>query len=111
MNSWDAGQGIDLFQQSILNKGIADLLPIGTNAEADLQTLFADEMQVSNSPLGCPTEVSPLMVPVLPGSQTWDEWLSERNLSGRLYTARRSGKGTNTDVPGQLSIWNMMKEE
>jgi hypothetical protein len=28
---------------------------------ADLQTLFADEMRVSTSPLGSPTEVSPLM--------------------------------------------------
>jgi hypothetical protein len=42
---------------------------------SDLQTLFADEMQVSNSPLGCPTEVSPLMIPALPASQTWEEWL------------------------------------
>jgi len=41
----------------------------------DLQSLFADEMRVSNSPMGCPTETSPFMVPVLPTSQTWDEWL------------------------------------
>jgi hypothetical protein len=43
----------------------------------DLQTLFANEMQVSNSPLGSPTETSPLMVPVLLASQTWEEWLKE----------------------------------
>jgi hypothetical protein len=31
---------------------------------ADLQTQFADEMQVSNSPTGSPTETSPLMLPI-----------------------------------------------
>jgi hypothetical protein len=36
----------------------------------DLQSLFTDEMRVSNSPMGCPTEVSPVLVPVLPASQT-----------------------------------------
>jgi hypothetical protein len=50
---------------------------------ADLQTPFADEMQVSNSPLGCPSEVSPLMVPVLPVSQTWEEWLRQHSIGGR----------------------------
>jgi len=48
----------------------------------DLQSLFTDEMQVSNSPLGCPTEESPVLLPVQP--RTWNEWLSERSLSGRL---------------------------
>ena len=75
----------------------------------DLQSLFADEMQVSNSPMGCPTEVSPVLVPVQP--RTWDEWLSERNLSGRLPATKRSGKRANPDVPGQLSIWSTMKEK
>jgi hypothetical protein len=70
----------------------------------DLQSLFADEMQVSNSPLGCPTEDSPVLFPIQP--RTWDEWLSERNLSGKLPATRRSGKRTNGDVPGQLSIWS-----
>ena len=75
----------------------------------DLQSLFADEMQMSNSPMGCPTETSPIMVPVQP--RTWDEWLNERNLSGRLPSTRRSGKRANADMPGQLSIWNTMKEK
>jgi hypothetical protein len=75
----------------------------------DLQSLFADEMHVSNSPMGCPTEISPVLVPVQP--RTWDEWLSERNLGGRLPATKRSGKRANADVPGQLSIWNTMKEK
>jgi hypothetical protein len=74
-----------------------------------LQSLFADEMNVSNSPKGCPTEVSPVLVPVQP--RTWDEWLSERNLSGRILVTRRSGKRQNVEMPGQLSIWSTMKEK
>ncbi len=75
----------------------------------DLQSLFADEMQISNSPLGCPTEVNPVPVPVQP--RTWDEWLGERNLSGRLPATKRSGKRANADLLGQLSIWSTMKEK
>lgn len=30
----------------------------------DLQSLFAEEMQVTNSPMGCPTEISPVLIPV-----------------------------------------------
>jgi hypothetical protein len=75
----------------------------------DLQSLFADEMQVTNSPLGSPTEDSPVLLPVQP--RTWDEWLNERNLSGRLPPTKRSGKRANAEVPGQLSIWSTMKEK
>lgn len=71
----------------------------------DLQSRFANEMNVSNSPMGCLTEVSPVLVPAQP--RTWDEWLSQRSLSGRLPSIRRSGKRTT----GQLSIWSTMKEE
>jgi hypothetical protein len=72
---------------------------------ADLQTLFADEMQVSNSPLGSPTEISPLMVPVLPASQTWDEWLRQHSIGGIRSASGRSSKHGNRAFPGQLSIW------
>ncbi len=72
---------------------------------ADLQTLFADEMQVSNSPLGSPTETSPLMVPVLPPSQTWDEWLRQHSIGGLRPASGRTGKHGNPAFPGQLSIW------
>jgi hypothetical protein len=75
----------------------------------DLQSLFADEMRVSNSPMGCPTEVSPVQAPVQP--RTWDEWLSERNLSGRLQATKRSDKRPKVDLPGQLSIWNIGKRK
>jgi hypothetical protein len=75
----------------------------------DLQSLFADEMRVSNSPMGCPTEISPVLVPVQ--SRTWDEWLGERNLSGKLAAIKRSGKRSNVGQPGQLSIWNVGKEK
>jgi SNF2 family DNA or RNA helicase len=37
----------------------------------DLQSLFADEMNISNSPMGCPTETSPVLIPVKP--KTWQE--------------------------------------
>ena len=71
---------------------------------ADLQSLFADEMQISNSPLGCPTEVSPLMVTVLPISQSWEEWLKQ-HAGGKIKPGVRLGKQGQHDVPGQLSIW------
>ena len=72
---------------------------------SDLQTLFADEMQVSNSPLGCLTEVSPLMVPVLPASQTWEDWLNQHP-SGRVKPGRgRVNNHGRIDQPGQLTIW------
>ena len=72
---------------------------------ADLQTLFADEMQVSNSPLGSPTETSPLMVPILPASQTWEEWLRKHSIVGIKPASGRNGKHVNRGFPGQLSIW------
>jgi hypothetical protein len=52
-----------------------------TYATGYAQLLFADEMNVTNFPMGCPTEVSPVLLPVQP--KTWDEWLSQRDLSGR----------------------------
>jgi hypothetical protein len=71
----------------------------------DLQSLFADEMRVSNSPMGSPTEISPLMVPVLPASQTWEEWLRQHSIGGIRPASGRNGKHVNRAFPGQLSIW------
>ena len=69
----------------------------------DLQSLFADEMQISASPLGCPTEpgeaLAPLPAPPAPSPMSWLEWAQERQAS-----ARRPGKGRGTQ-PGQLSMW------
>ncbi len=71
---------------------------------SDLQTLFADEMQVSNSPMGCPTEISPLMVPVLPVQQTWEEWL--RQHAGKMMKlGGKFGKKSLHARQGQLTIW------
>ena len=78
---------------------------------ADLQTLFADEMQVSNSPLGSPTEISPLMVPILPAFQTWDEWLKHHSIGGLKPYQGRSSKHRNMDQPGQLPIWGDLQDE
>jgi hypothetical protein len=75
----------------------------------DLQSLFADEMQMSNSPMGCPTETSPILVPVQP--RTWDEWLSQRDLAGRMPASRQPGKRSNIETPGQLTIWSTLKEK
>ncbi|MEN4042600.1 MAG: hypothetical protein ROW52_08440 [Anaerolineaceae bacterium] len=76
----------------------------------DLQSLFADEMQMSNSPMGCPTESSPILIPVQP--RTWDEWLRSRDLLGRMPASRRSTKRANpAAAPGQLSIWNGVSKE
>ncbi len=80
-------------------------------ALADLQTLFADEMRFTNSPLGCLTETSPLMVPVLPASQTWEEWLNQHP-TGRVKPGRgRVSKQVVADQNGQLSIWSNLKKE
>jgi SNF2 family DNA or RNA helicase len=75
----------------------------------DLQSLFADEMQMSNSPMGCPTETSPILVPVQP--RTWGEWLSQRDIAGRMPASRRAGRRSSLEAPGQLSIWSSMKEK
>jgi len=75
----------------------------------DLQSLFADEMRVSNSPMGCPTEISPVLVPVSP--KTWLDWALEHQ-AAKIAAGRRSGsKRSNNVQPGQLSIWSNLKEE
>jgi len=75
----------------------------------DLQSLFADEMQMSNSPMGCPIETSPILVPIQP--RTWGEWLNQRDLAGKIPASRRPAKRSNVEAPGQLSIWSSMKEK
>ncbi|HJW91968.1 MAG TPA: hypothetical protein VJ436_15140, partial [Anaerolineales bacterium] len=48
----------------------------------DLQSLFAAEMQVCkldagklHSPMGCPTQISPVLIPV--STNTWLDWALE----------------------------------
>lgn len=57
----------------------------------DLKTLFADEGEVSSSPLGCPTALSPRLV-------TWAELV-------KTVGVQRSRRRRAMDVPdGQLSL-------
>lgn len=57
----------------------------------DLQSLFADEVVVSNSPMGCPTAPSaPLPVPDLPKVVSWADWMAQKGVAGSRPTANRS---------------------
>ena len=54
----------------------------------DLQSLFADEVVVSNSPLGCPTAPSaPLPVPDMPKAVSWSDWMTQKRRSGEVGQA------------------------
>ncbi|MDI6694314.1 MAG: hypothetical protein QME21_04650 [Anaerolineales bacterium] len=55
----------------------------------DLQSLFADEMRVTNSPMGCPTEISPGLIPVSP--KTW-LGLALEHQAAKAAAGRRSGR-------------------
>jgi len=51
----------------------------------DLQSLFADEVVVSNSPMGCPTVPSvPLPVPEMPKTVSWSDWMTNKGVAGRV---------------------------
>ena len=75
----------------------------------DLQSLFADEMRVSNSPMGCPTEISPVLIPISP--KTWLDWALEHQAAKAAAGRRSAGKRIDIVQPGQLSIWSNLKEE
>lgn len=45
----------------------------------DLQTLFADDLQVSHNPLGSLTTPSAVIVPG-PKVMTWDEWVTQKTV-------------------------------
>ena len=55
----------------------------------DLQSLFVDEMRVSNSPMGRPTEISPVLIPVSPKS--WLDWALEHQAAKAAAGRRSSG--------------------
>jgi SNF2 family DNA or RNA helicase len=56
----------------------------------DLQSLFADEVVVSNSPMGCPTAPSvPLPVPDLPKVVSWADWMTQKGVAGNQPSANR----------------------
>lgn len=57
----------------------------------DLQSLFADEVVVSNSPMGCPTAPSvALPVPEIPKVDSWSDWMAERGSAGKSSKRSRS---------------------
>jgi superfamily II DNA or RNA helicase len=65
---------------------------------SDLQTLFADDLQVSHNPLGSLTTPSAV---ILPGTKimTWDDWVSQKTV-----VVRRTRK--KEVVPeGQMGLW------
>jgi hypothetical protein len=66
-------------------------------------------MRVSNSPMGCPAEISPVLIPVNP--KTWLDWALEHQAAKAAAGRRSSGKRSNFVQPGQLSIWGVGKEE
>ena len=65
----------------------------------DLQSLFADEVIVSNSPLGCPTAPSaPLPVPDMPKTVSWSDWMTQKGALGKSVNRPRSKQVTQNQV-------------
>ena len=65
----------------------------------DLQALFADEVVMSNSPLGCPTAPSiPLPVPEMPTVSSWADWMSERGVAGKTVNRPRAKQVGNNQI-------------
>jgi len=65
----------------------------------DLQSLFADDVVVSNSPLGCPTAPSaPLPVPDMPKVVSWSDWMTQKGVVGRSANRPRSKQVTQNQV-------------
>jgi len=65
----------------------------------DLQSLFADEVMVSNSPMGCPTVPSaPLPVPEMPKTVSWSDWMTNKGVVGRSASRVRSKQTTQNQV-------------
>ena len=53
----------------------------------DLQSLFANEMNVSNSPMGCPTETSLVLIRIR--AKPWQEWVLEHQVIQRRSNGKR----------------------
>ena len=65
----------------------------------DLQSLFADDVVVSNSPLGCPTVPSaPLPVPEIPKTVSWSDWMTQRGVVGKSANRTRTRQITQNQV-------------
>ena len=65
----------------------------------DLQSLFADEVVVSNSPMGCPTVPSvPLPVPEMPKTVSWSDWMTSKGVVARVAGRARSKQTAQNQV-------------
>jgi hypothetical protein len=65
----------------------------------DLQSLFADEVVVSNSPLGCPTAPSAaLPVPEMPQVVSWADWMTQKGTAGKSINRPRSKQVTQNQI-------------
>jgi superfamily II DNA or RNA helicase len=65
----------------------------------DLQSLFADEVVVSNSPMGCPTAPSvSLPVSEMPKTVSWSDWMTNKGVVGRVAGRARPKQTTQNQV-------------
>jgi hypothetical protein len=65
----------------------------------DLQALFADDVVVSNSPLGCPTATSvPLPVPEAPSVSSWADWMNQRSMAVKAVGRPRAKPAANNQI-------------
>jgi hypothetical protein len=65
----------------------------------DLQSLFADEVVVSNSPMGCPTAPSaPLPVPEMPKVVSWADWMTQKSVAVRSGSRGRSRQAAQNQI-------------
>jgi hypothetical protein len=65
----------------------------------DLQSLFADDVLVSNSPLGCPTAPSvPIPVFEVPKAVSWADWMARRSTGGNVAQRGRSKQVTRNQI-------------
>jgi SNF2 family DNA or RNA helicase len=68
----------------------------------DLQSLFADEVSISNSPMGCPTAASAILPPVgTPQVVSWADWIKQK---GAVQSATHRTKSRRT-AQNQVSMF------
>jgi len=71
----------------------------------DLQALFADDVVVSNSPLGCPTAPSAAIpTPEMPAIISWTDWMKQRGTTGSKPAPGRSRSRPSTGA-NQVSMF------
>ena len=78
-NNWDEVGGAIVLEEKgdFLTQLARDMLK-GAKL-FDLQTLFADDLQVSHNPMGSLTTPSAVIVPG-PKVMTWDDWISQKTV-------------------------------